>query len=71
MTAAEVKAQLHALLHDVENGDVIEVTREGLVVATISPARIGKALMGRHAGVVTSNVTDGRLFSTGESWNAQ
>jgi prevent-host-death family protein len=71
MTATEAKARLLAVLDDVERGDEIEITRHGVVIARLSPARGPHALRDRFRGIVTSEASDEELFSTGERWNAQ
>ena len=69
MTATEVKAKLLALLDEVEKGEEIEITRHGLTVARLSPAKGPHALKGRFAGIAISNASDEELFTTGETWN--
>ncbi|MBI2765476.1 MAG: type II toxin-antitoxin system prevent-host-death family antitoxin [Chloroflexi bacterium] len=69
MTATEVKAKLLALLDDVENGEEIEITRHGLTVARLTPARGPHALKGRLTGVAMTAASDDDLFSTGVSWD--
>ena len=39
VTATEAKAKLLALLDDVEKGEEIEITRNGMTIARLSPAR--------------------------------
>jgi prevent-host-death family protein len=68
MTATEAKAKLLALLDDVEGGEEIEITRRGLTVARLVPARGPHALKGKFAGVATSTSNDEDLFSTGDDW---
>jgi prevent-host-death family protein len=68
MTATEVKAKLLALLNDVENGEEIQITRHGVPVAKLSPARGARALRGSFAGIARSTVDDEQLFTTGENW---
>jgi prevent-host-death family protein len=68
MTATEVKAKLLALLSEVENGEEIQITRHGVPVATLSPARGTVALRGSFSGVARSTVDDEQLFTTGENW---
>ena len=69
MTITEVRSKLLALVNDVEHGDEIEITRRGIVVARLAPAR-GPQPEGRFAGIVTTNATDEDLLSTGEPWEA-
>ena len=69
VTATEAKTHILALLHDVEAGEEVEITRHGRLVARLVPARGGRALRGKYAGLVRTNVTDEELlFSTGEEW---
>jgi prevent-host-death family protein len=71
MTITEVKAKLLSLMDDVESGEEIEITRHGLTVARLVPARRHHDLKGLHAGKVKINVPDEELYSTGVSWEAQ
>jgi prevent-host-death family protein len=68
MTATDVKAKLLSLLDDVEKGEVIEITRHGLTVARLAPARGPHALKGRLTGIAMTAVEDDDLFTTGVSW---
>jgi prevent-host-death family protein len=68
MTATEVKIRLLALLDEVEQGEEIEITRHGLTVARLAPARGPHALKGRFAGVAMSAASEEDLFTTGVSW---
>jgi prevent-host-death family protein len=70
ITATEAKAKFLALLKEIEQGEEVEITRRGKVVARIAPARGKHRLMGMHAGQVFSSSRDEDLFSTGETWNA-
>lgn len=69
LTATEAKAKLLALLDEVEQGEEIEITRHGLTVARLSPAKGPHSLKGRLAGVAMSAASDDELFTTGETWN--
>ena len=69
LTATEVKAKLLALLDEVEAGDEIEITRHGVPVARLAPARGAHALKGQFAGSARSNAADDELFSTGAAWD--
>ncbi len=69
LTATEVKAKLLALLDEVERGEEIEITRHGLTVARLVPARRPHSLRGRFKGTAMSAAGDGDLFSTGAAWN--
>ncbi len=68
MTATEVKAKLLALLDQVEEGEVIEITKRGVTVARLAPARGPHALKGMFAGKAMSAASDEELYSTGVSW---
>jgi prevent-host-death family protein len=70
ITATEAKAKLLALLDDVQAGEEIEITRHGVTVARLAPARGPHALKGMFRGIVTSSASDEELFSTGETWDA-
>jgi prevent-host-death family protein len=69
LTATEVKAKLLALLDEVELGEEIEITRHGVTVARLAPARGPHALKGRFAGVAMSDASDDELFTTGVPWD--
>jgi len=69
MTATEVKAKLLALLDEVERGEEIEITRHGLTVARLAPAKGPHTLKGRFAGVAMTAASDEELFTTGASWD--
>ena len=71
MTATETKAKLLSLLKDVEHGEEIEITRHGVTVARLMPARGPHALKDLFKGIVTSNATDEELFSTGLVWDLE
>jgi prevent-host-death family protein len=70
MTATEAKAKLLAVLDEVESGEEIEITRHGVTIARILPARGPHALKGKFAGVARTLVADEKLYSTGEEWEA-
>ena len=71
LTATQLKAKLLALLDDVEAGEQIDITRHGVTVARLVPARHAHVLRDRFAGIVTSVADDEALFSTGISRNVQ
>jgi prevent-host-death family protein len=71
MTATEAKAKFLAVLDEVEKGEEIEITRHGLTVARISPARGRRTLKGRLGGIAMTNASDEELFSTGQAWNVE
>jgi prevent-host-death family protein len=68
VTATRAKAQLLALLDEVQAGESLEITRHGRVIARLVPAAGAHALRGRHAGMVMSDADDEALFSTGVDW---
>lgn len=69
MTATEAKATILALLDEVANGDEIEITKHGRVIARLVPARGARSLKGMMAGVAMSAVGEEELFTTGAAWN--
>jgi prevent-host-death family protein len=72
MTITEVKAKLLAVIDDVEKGEEIEITRHGLTVARLSPARGPHSLKGIFAGIVrTATINEDELFSTGVTWEIE
>ena len=71
MTATQVKASILALLDDVANGDEVEITKHGRVVARLAPAKGPHALKGRLSGVATSAGHEEEMFSTGVTWNLE
>jgi len=71
MTATQVKASILALLDDVADGDEVEITKHGRVVARLAPATGPHALKGALSGVATTAADDEELFSTGAAWDLQ
>jgi prevent-host-death family protein len=69
MTATQVKARLLALLDEIEAGEEIEITRHGLTVARLTPAKGPHALKGRLTGVAMSAVSDDDVYATAAPWN--
>lgn len=69
MTATEVKTKFLALLDEIERGEEIEITRHGLTVARLTPAKGAHALKGRFAGVAMTVASDDELFTTGAPWD--
>jgi prevent-host-death family protein len=69
MTVTEVKAKLLSLLDQVEEGDEIEITRHGVTVARLAPARGPHALKGRMTGVAMTAGKEDDLYSTDARWN--
>lgn len=70
ISATEAKAKLLALLDEVAAGEEVEITRRGVTIARLAPARGPYALKGKFRGIVTSSASDEELFSTGETWDA-
>ncbi|MBX9640510.1 MAG: type II toxin-antitoxin system prevent-host-death family antitoxin [Mycobacteriaceae bacterium] len=70
MTATDVKAKILALLDEVAQGEEIEITKHGRIVARLVGAPGSRALKGLLSGVAMTAVDEGELFSTGTSWNA-
>lgn len=70
VTATQAKANLPALLNEVEEGEEIEVLRYGRVVARISPVRRPHELKDRFKGIVKIHATDEEFFSNGEEWES-
>ena len=68
ITATQAKAQLLTLLDDAAAGEEIEITKHGLTVAKIVPAKGPVALRGCFAGVASSVAEDEQLFTTGAEW---
>jgi len=64
MTATEIKTKLAAVLDAVANGEEIEITRRGHLVARLEPVKRPLALKNRFAGVVVSAASDEELFTT-------
>jgi len=71
MTATEFKSRVLALLDDVADGDEVEITKHGRVVARLVPAAGPHALRARLSGLARTEAPDDELFSTGETWNAR
>ena len=57
VTATEAKAHILALLDAVEDGEEIEITRHGRLVARLVPARGASGLRGRFAGTAWTTKT--------------
>jgi prevent-host-death family protein len=69
LTITEVKAKLLGLIDEVEAGEEIEITRHGVIVARLAPARGPHSLEGRFAGVAMTAASDEDLYSTGAVWD--
>lgn len=68
LTATDLKATVSAVLERVAEGEEIDITKHGRVVARLVPARGPQLLRGLHAGRVRAAVADDELLSTGETW---
>lgn len=71
VTATEAKTKLLSLLDEVENGERVDITRHGRLVARLVPARGAHALRGRMVGIAKSNAEDEDLFTTGVVWEME
>lgn len=69
LTATEVKAKILGLLDAVADGEEVEITKHGRLVARLVQARGPEALKGRFSGVAASVASDDDLFTTGEAWD--
>ena len=69
VTATEAKATILALLDDVANGDTVQITKHGRLVAKLVPASSPAGLRDRFAGAVVSVEDEERLFSTEAEWS--
>lgn len=69
MTATEVKAHILAVLDEVAEGEVVEITKHGRTVARLVPAHGPHALKGRLEGVAVTTGSDEELFQTNVPWS--
>ncbi len=69
MTATEVKARILGLLDQVSQGEPVEITKHGRIVARLVPAVGPHALQGRLEGIAATACADEDLFSTGTPWD--
>ncbi|MFN8518978.1 MAG: type II toxin-antitoxin system prevent-host-death family antitoxin [Chloroflexota bacterium] len=69
MTVTNAKARLLGLIDQVEQGEEVELTRHGRVVARLVPAKSPRGLRGLMVGQAVSVATDEELFGTGEEWD--
>jgi prevent-host-death family protein len=69
LTATEVKNRILALLDEVGDGEVIEITKHGRTIARLVPAHGPPALKGRLTGVAATAADEDELFTTGEAWD--
>jgi prevent-host-death family protein len=71
VTATEAKARILSLLDDVAEGQEVEITKHGRMVARLVPAVGPQALKSRLAGIAMTAATDEELFGTGAEWDLQ
>lgn len=69
VNATDAKAHLLALLDDVTEGEVVEITRHGRTIARLVPALGPRSLRGSFAGAATTAADDEGLFATGAAWD--
>jgi antitoxin (DNA-binding transcriptional repressor) of toxin-antitoxin stability system len=70
MTITEVKTKLLSLVDEIQAGDEIEITRRGVVVARLAPARGPHALKDKFAGIAKTapGVQPEDLYGTDWHW---
>jgi prevent-host-death family protein len=71
VNATQAKATLLALLDDVADGEIVEITRHGRTIARLVPARSPRALRGSMRGLAWTVDQDDDLLSTGARWEVQ
>lgn len=69
LTATQVKATILTLLDQVADGEEVEITKHGRVVARLVPA-VGPSSRAALAGAARGVVDDEQLFSTGQPWDS-
>lgn len=69
LTATEIKAKILAVLDQVADGEQVEITKHGRLVARLVPASGPHALKGSLAGVAMTAAEDEDLFTTAAPWN--
>jgi prevent-host-death family protein len=69
VTATEAKARILSLLDEVADGQEVEITRHGRMVARIVPAAGPNALKSSMSGVAMTAAPDDQLFTTGVDWD--
>ncbi|MFY9614341.1 MAG: type II toxin-antitoxin system prevent-host-death family antitoxin [Candidatus Dormiibacterota bacterium] len=69
LTATEAKAKILSLLDQVADGEDVEITKHGRVVARLVAASGPHALEGALAGIAASAAGDDELFTTGADWD--
>lgn len=68
LSATNAKATILALLDQVAEGEVVEITKHGRTVARLVPARGPHALRGMLAGTAMTAAEDEQLFATDATW---
>jgi len=71
MTATAFKATVLSVLDDVAQGDEVQITKHGKLVARVVPVSHPKSLRGRFLGTVASVADDQELFTTGQAWTLE
>ena len=56
-------------MDDVADGDELEITKHGRIVARLVPAAGPSALKGILTGVAMTTAKDEELFTTGAAWD--
>lgn len=71
MTATQLKASILSVLDEVDDGDVVEITKHGRTVARLVPARGSHSIIGSLVGMARTaeGVSDEDLFTTGQVWD--
>jgi prevent-host-death family protein len=69
VTATECKARFLSLLDDVADGEEVEITRHGRMIARLVPAAGPSALKGSLSGIAMTSASDEELFTTGVEWD--
>lgn len=69
VTATEAKAKILSLLDEVAEGQEVEITRHGRIVARLVSAVGPHALRGSLAGVAQTVGQEEALLSTGAPWD--
>ena len=68
MTVTQAKARFLSVIDDVQQGEEIELTRHGRVVARLVPPPGPRAMRGSLTGRAISAASDDELFGIGEPW---
>jgi prevent-host-death family protein len=68
VTVTNAKARLLSLIDAVEQGEEVELTRHGRIVARLVPPKGARSMRGALTGQAMSVAADEDLMSTGEAW---